>query len=133
MAVGGASKRAVDLIGAALALLLLTPIFILTCLLIRFLIGKPAIVIERCVGLGGRAFSQYKFRSNRSAYDGGTLEGGGDYRQQDGSPALAVAQDEWVNKWDPWGRYRPSDAPPGAFAPEPKKTNPRYIRRSAGR
>ena len=62
-ALGGMSKRAVDVVVASLALVLLTPLFVVTGVLIRLLVGKPIIVVERSVGLGGEVFALYKFRT----------------------------------------------------------------------
>jgi lipopolysaccharide/colanic/teichoic acid biosynthesis glycosyltransferase len=53
----------VDVVFAALALVLLTPLLVATGVLIRLLIGRPVIVAERSVGLGGEVFALYKFRT----------------------------------------------------------------------
>jgi exopolysaccharide production protein ExoY len=60
---GGISKRAVDVVFGSLALVLLTPLLVATGLLVRLLIGKPIIVAEESVGLGGKVFALYKFRT----------------------------------------------------------------------
>jgi lipopolysaccharide/colanic/teichoic acid biosynthesis glycosyltransferase len=62
-ALGGIAKRLVDIAVAILALILLAPIFIGTALLVRFSIGGPIIVADRRIGLGGKAFAQYRFRT----------------------------------------------------------------------
>jgi exopolysaccharide production protein ExoY len=56
-------KRAVDLAGATIALLLLAPAFLLIALLIRLTSPGPAIFQQTRVGLRGREFTFYKFRS----------------------------------------------------------------------
>jgi exopolysaccharide production protein ExoY len=56
--VGGMPKRAVDLVGASIALLLLTPI-----MLIRVVVGGSAIFAQQRIGFRGKAFVCYKFRT----------------------------------------------------------------------
>ena len=48
---------------ASLALILLAPILAATALLIRASIGRPVINTERRIGLGGKVFAQYRFRT----------------------------------------------------------------------
>ena len=61
--VGGMPKRAVDLVGASIALLLLTPILVVLVVLIRVVVGGPAIFAQQRIGFRGKAFVCYKFRS----------------------------------------------------------------------
>jgi exopolysaccharide production protein ExoY len=56
-------KRALDLVGATLGLLLLAPLFGLVALLVRIESGGPAIFGHKRLGLNGRSFRCYKFRS----------------------------------------------------------------------
>jgi exopolysaccharide production protein ExoY len=58
-----ALKRAMDCSIALVALLLMAPIMISIYLLIRFGEGGPALFKQQRVGLGGRMFGCYKFRS----------------------------------------------------------------------
>ena len=60
---GGYRKRAVDVAIAGIALVLLTPVLLAALLLIRLLIGKPVFVVERFIGLRGKTFACYKFRT----------------------------------------------------------------------
>ena len=64
-AVGGAAlvKRAVDIVGAILGLLLLSPVFALIALCIRLTDGGPVLYIAPRVGKWGREFPFPKFRS----------------------------------------------------------------------
>ena len=62
-ALGGMLKRVIDVVFATLALVLLTPLLVATAVLIRLLIGRPIIVAERSVGLGGEVFAVYRFRT----------------------------------------------------------------------
>lgn len=62
-AVGGLLKRGVDVIFAALALVLLAPILAIAGIAVRLSLGTPIIVIERSVGLGGKVFGRVGFRT----------------------------------------------------------------------
>src|SRR5690606_24594405 len=56
-------KRALDLIAAAGALLVLSPLLLLVALLIRVFDPGPAIFRQQRVGKDGTPFTLYKFRS----------------------------------------------------------------------
>ncbi len=58
-------KRAIDLIGATCALILFSPIFALTALLIKFEDGGPVFFPQTRVGRHGKIFIMHKFRSMR--------------------------------------------------------------------
>ena len=62
-AVGGLLKRMVDVVFATWVLVLLAPVFVVTGVLIRALLGTPVIVVERSVGLGGESFGLLSFRT----------------------------------------------------------------------
>jgi len=57
------SKRALDVLGSAFALLVLSPLLVLILLAIRFEDGRPALFRQTRVGQFGRLFTMYKFRS----------------------------------------------------------------------
>lgn len=59
----GATKRAVDIAGSLLFLLLLAPLLFLIALLVRLDSPGPAFFIQKRVGRNGRPFHIYKFRS----------------------------------------------------------------------
>ena len=66
------TKRAVDLVVSALLLLVFAPLLLLVALLIRLDSRGPALFIQKRVGLNGKLFSIYKFRSmyrNVAEYD----------------------------------------------------------------
>lgn len=63
VALGGIPKRTFDLTIVGIALVLLTPILLATAGLIRILIGKPVLLAEGMIGLGGRRFARYRFRT----------------------------------------------------------------------
>lgn len=58
-------KRALDLSVASVALLVLSPLLLITALLILLEDGRPVFFRQRRAGLGGEAFSIFKFRSMR--------------------------------------------------------------------
>jgi exopolysaccharide biosynthesis polyprenyl glycosylphosphotransferase len=61
--VGRALKRIVDITGAALALIVLSPLLVGTALVIRLSDGRPVLFRQVRVGLHGRPFTIYKFRT----------------------------------------------------------------------
>lgn len=56
-------KRWIDLLASGAALLLLSPLFLALALAIKLEDGGPVLYCSRRVGLGGRLFRFYKFRS----------------------------------------------------------------------
>jgi lipopolysaccharide/colanic/teichoic acid biosynthesis glycosyltransferase len=58
-----AVKRTVDLVGAVVGLVVLSPVFVGTMLLIALTDGRPVLFIQERAGLDGRAFRIYKFRT----------------------------------------------------------------------
>lgn len=60
---GGALKRAFDVIGALCALIVFSPLIILLALLVKLSDGGPALYGHARVGRGGRTFRCFKFRT----------------------------------------------------------------------
>ncbi len=56
-------KRAIDVVGASLGLLLLAPVFAAAALAIKATSRGPAMFCQRRSGLGGKPFTIYKFRT----------------------------------------------------------------------
>jgi lipopolysaccharide/colanic/teichoic acid biosynthesis glycosyltransferase len=48
---------------AGIALIVMTPIMLVTAVLIRWLIGEPVMFARDMIGFGGRVFTSYKFRT----------------------------------------------------------------------
>jgi lipopolysaccharide/colanic/teichoic acid biosynthesis glycosyltransferase len=65
--VGSAAKRALDVAGALLGLLLAAPVLLLAALAVRYEGGPGILFRQRRVGLGGATFTLYKLRSLRPA------------------------------------------------------------------
>ena len=61
--IGGAVKRGLDIAVASLALILLSPLLLMTALLIKVTMGGPVLFAHSRVGLNGKVFRCYKFRT----------------------------------------------------------------------
>ncbi|MCO5065955.1 MAG: sugar transferase [Rhizobiaceae bacterium] len=62
-AVGGFTKRGMDIAGSALGLILIAPLFLLLVALVKLSDGGPAFYAHRRIGRGGRVFNCLKFRT----------------------------------------------------------------------
>jgi sugar transferase EpsL len=69
------SKRLFDLTFALIALVILSPVMLVTAILVRFFLGTPILFKQQRPGYKGQPFFVYKFRSmtNRLAHDGSLL------------------------------------------------------------
>lgn len=56
-------KRLLDIVGAMVALVLLSPVLVLAALAVLVQDGRPVLFRHTRVGLGGREFGMYKFRT----------------------------------------------------------------------
>jgi lipopolysaccharide/colanic/teichoic acid biosynthesis glycosyltransferase len=61
------TKRLLDVLVAAAALLLLSPLWLLVALLVRIFMGSPVLFRQRRPGLGGEPFTMLKFRTMNQA------------------------------------------------------------------
>jgi len=59
-------KRAMDIVGSGLALIILSPLMLLVALMIKLTSPGPVFYCQERVGLDGRPFSMLKFRSMRA-------------------------------------------------------------------
>jgi exopolysaccharide production protein ExoY len=75
-ALGGVRKRAFDVVMAGIALMVMMPIMIVTAVLIRWLIGEPVVLAQDMIGLEGRVFAGYKFRTATGNAKGANLWAG---------------------------------------------------------
>lgn len=62
-------KRLLDIILSAMALILLSPVLLVTAALVRFKLGSPVIFHQDRPGKDGKIFRLYKFRSMTDARD----------------------------------------------------------------
>ena len=67
------TKRVVDVLGAATAFLLLSPILALAACAVFVTMGAPISYRDTCAGLGGRPFELLKFRTMRALRPGETI------------------------------------------------------------
>jgi hypothetical protein len=67
-----AAKRALDVVAAAIGLVLLSPVMMIVALLVRVTSKGPALYHQERVGQGGRVFTVHKFRSMRQDAEAGT-------------------------------------------------------------
>lgn len=56
-------KRAIDFFGAFLALVLLSPVLCVLCVLVRVKLGSPVLFKQQRPGKNGKIFTLYKFRT----------------------------------------------------------------------
>jgi lipopolysaccharide/colanic/teichoic acid biosynthesis glycosyltransferase len=63
-------KRAVDIVGATIGILLSSPILLAAAAAVKMSSAGPILFVQRRAGLGGRPFSIYKFRSMRVNAEG---------------------------------------------------------------
>ncbi len=56
-------KRAMDLVGALVALVLLSPVLVVLCILVRSQLGSPVLFRQIRPGIEGRPFNMVKFRT----------------------------------------------------------------------
>ncbi|MCK1757379.1 undecaprenyl-phosphate glucose phosphotransferase [Bradyrhizobium sp. 137] len=68
-----ALKRALDLVGASLALLVFAPVMLVTAILIKLSSKGPVFFRQTRNGFNGRAFRIFKFRTMRVLEDGPTI------------------------------------------------------------
>ncbi|MBF9055272.1 sugar transferase [Rhodobacterales bacterium HKCCA1065] len=62
-------KRALDILGAAIGLIVFSPILIVISLMIRRQMGSPVLFCQSRPGMDGKPFQMIKFRTMRNAVD----------------------------------------------------------------
>jgi len=63
------TKRAIDVVLAAVALVLLSPLLVVLALLVRIRLGSPALFQQQRAGLGGQPFTLLKLRTMTDGRD----------------------------------------------------------------
>ncbi len=67
-------KRLLDIIFSAIAMILLSPVMLVTAVMVRIRLGSPVIFVQERPGRGGKIFKLYKFRTMTDSKDeNGTL------------------------------------------------------------
>jgi lipopolysaccharide/colanic/teichoic acid biosynthesis glycosyltransferase len=95
-------KRCVDVVGSLSALILLSPVFLLTALAIKLSSRGPVFFAQRRVGAGAKSFRMFKFRSmvrNAEALKATLLE----LNEQSG-PVFKVKRDPRITTVGRWIR-----------------------------
>jgi len=59
-------KRGLDILASVVALVVLSPVIVLTAVLVAIKLGRPVVYAQARPGKDGRVFTLYKFRSMRS-------------------------------------------------------------------
>ncbi len=62
-------KRAIDILGAGLAVVLLSPVLLVSALVVAVRLGRPVLFKQKRAGYGSRPFNVLKFRSMTDARD----------------------------------------------------------------
>lgn len=60
-------KRLVDIMVSALGIAVLSPVFLIVGLLVALDLGRPVLFVQKRIGLHGKPFYLYKFRTMRDA------------------------------------------------------------------
>ncbi|MCC5821743.1 MAG: undecaprenyl-phosphate glucose phosphotransferase [Phycisphaerales bacterium] len=105
---GGVLKRAMDIAGAALALIVFAPVMLVIAALVRLSGPGPIIFRQTRVSLGGEAFQIYKFRTMRHAEDESGL-------LSDAEPGWTTRDDPRVTRIGRWLRRASLDELPQLF------------------
>lgn len=93
-------KRLVDVVGAIIALALLSPLMLIAMALVKITSAGPAFYKQTRVGLRGRRFTLYKLRSMR--IDAEKLQGDIQHLNESDGPVFKVRKDPritWVGRW----------------------------------
>jgi lipopolysaccharide/colanic/teichoic acid biosynthesis glycosyltransferase len=96
-----AVKRAIDATVSAFAILLLSPVLVVTALLVRIRLGSPVLFRQERVGLNERVFMLRKFRTMTDARDSqGALLSDADRLTSFGSVLRSTSLDELPELWN---------------------------------
>lgn len=94
-------KRLLDIILSGLALVVLSPVMLVTAILVRIKLGKPVIFCQERPGKDEKIFKMHKFRSMTDARDeNGNLLPDGDRLTRFGKKLRAMSLDELPELWD---------------------------------
>ncbi len=93
-------KRAIDIVGATIALLLLTPLMLIVAAAIKLTSSGPIVFTQGRAGLGRRPFRMYKFRSMSA--DADRLQALLEERNEARGPVFKIRNDPRIT---PLGRF----------------------------
>lgn len=94
------TKRCLDVVGAALALVLLSPVLALVAVLVAAKLGRPVLFRQLRPGLHGRTFTILKFRTMLEPDHAAGLVSDGDRLTRFGSFLRSTSLDELPSLWN---------------------------------
>ncbi|RMH25515.1 MAG: undecaprenyl-phosphate glucose phosphotransferase [Planctomycetota bacterium] len=100
---GGVLKRAIDIVGACIALCIFAPVMLAAAIAVRLDSPGPIIFRQTRISLGGESFQIYKFRTMRHLAD------------ETGLPAWTARDDDRVTRVGRWLRKTSLDELPQLF------------------
>ena len=95
-------KRASDFVGSAIALIILSPVFVLTSILVKTTSRGPVFFTQERMGLNGRTFRLYKFRSMYA--DAESRRAGLAARNEMSGPVFKIKDDPRITPMGRWMR-----------------------------
>jgi exopolysaccharide biosynthesis polyprenyl glycosylphosphotransferase len=103
-------KRLLDLVASATLLVLLTPLFLLVAILVKFDSSGPAFFVQERVGLNKRKFQMYKFRTMNANAEGeqSSLEG----QNEASGPVFKINNDPRITRLGKYLRKTSIDETP---------------------
>lgn len=94
-------KRGMDLVLSGIALLVLSPVYVVLAVLVRIKLGKPVLFSQERPGRYGKIFKMYKFRSMTDARDAkGALLSDEERLTEFGRLLRATSLDELPELWN---------------------------------
>ena len=94
-------KRMLDLILSGIALVVLSPVYLVLAILVRFRLGSPVFFSQERPGKHGKVFRMYKFRSMTDARDAeGNLLPDEDRMTRFGAALRSTSLDELPELWN---------------------------------
>lgn len=108
-----AAKRAIDVVGAACAIVLAAPMLLLIALAVRLDSNGPVIFGQQRVGLNRRRFRAYKFRT--MVADAEQLQAALEQRNEAQGPVFKIRDDPRITRIGGWLRQTSLDELPQLF------------------
>lgn len=93
-------KRMLDVIAAIVALVLLSPVIVVTGICVAVALGRPILFAQPRPGRGGRIFTIYKFRSMRAVDEARQVVSDGQRLTSFGRALRASSLDELPSLWN---------------------------------